>query len=136
MNPQTIPTIPLFSSVKRRERNTLARLADVVDVAADTTLTRQGDHAGELFVILDGVALASRDGEPVALLGPGDFFGEIGLLDGPWRTATVSAETPMELVVVGSREFWTMLDTFPAIREQIESAAAARSEGGAHRLAA
>lgn len=135
MNPQVIPTIPLFASAGRRDRQTIAQLADTVDVPARKTLTREGDLAGEFFVILDGIAVASRDGEPVAILGPGDYFGELGLLDGPRRTATVAAETPMELVVVGSREFRSLLDAFPAIRAEIEAAAAERREG-ADRLAA
>jgi CRP-like cAMP-binding protein len=135
MNPQVISTIPLFSSVRRRDRQTIALLADTVDVPARKTLTREGDLAGEFFVILDGMAIASRDGEPVAILGPGDFFGEIGLLEGPRRTATVTAETPMELVVVGSREFRSMLEAFPAIRAEIEAAAAERADATA-RLAA
>jgi CRP/FNR family cyclic AMP-dependent transcriptional regulator len=135
MNPQAIPTVPLFSSTGRRDRQTIARLADTVDVPARKTLTREGDLASEFFVILDGMAVASRDGEPVAILGPGDFFGEIGLLDGPRRTATVAAETPMELVVVGSREFRSLLEAFPAIRAEIKAAAAERREGS-DRLAA
>lgn len=136
MNPQLIPTVPLFSSVRRRDRQTIARLADTVDVPAGKTLTREGELADAFFVILDGMAVASRAGEPVAILGPGDYFGEIGLLDGRLRrTATVTAETPMGLVVVARREFASIVDEFPAIREELEEAAAVRFEGST-RLAA
>ncbi len=135
MNPQLIPTVPLFSSIRRRDRRTIARLADTVDVPARKTLTREGELADEFFVVLAGMAVASRGGEPVAILGPGDFFGEIGLLDGVRRTATVTAETPMELVVVARREFASIVAEFPAIREELEAAAAVRLEGSM-RLAA
>jgi CRP-like cAMP-binding protein len=135
MNPQLVPTVPLFSSIRRRERHTIARLADTVDVPAQKTLTREGQLPDAFFVILDGMAVASRDGEPVAILRPGDFFGEIGLLDGVRRTATVTAETPMRLVVVARREFSSIVDAFPAIRRELEAVAAERLEGST-RLAA
>ena len=77
-------------------------------------------------MILDGEASASRGGVPVATLGPGDFFGELGLLDGPRRTATVTATTPMRLLVVGAREFRSMLGAFPTVRDRVERAAAVR----------
>lgn len=135
MNDQLVPTIPLFSSVRRRDRRTIARLADTIDVPAWKTLAREGDLAAEFFVVLDGVAVASRDGRPVATLGPGDFFGEIGLLAGPRRTATVTAATPMQLVVVGSREFASMLDAFPGVGGRIRGAAERRA-GRSSRVAA
>lgn len=71
----------------------------------------------------------------MAILGPGDFFGEIGLLDGLRRTATVTAETPRELVVIGSREFSSIVGAYPDVREELEAAAAERLEGSA-RIAA
>jgi CRP/FNR family cyclic AMP-dependent transcriptional regulator len=135
MNPQLVPTIPLFSSIRRRDRQTIARLADTVDVPARKTLMREDGRADEFFVIVSGMAIASRGSAPLAILGPGDFFGEIGLLDGLRRTATVTAETPMELVVVGRREFASIVHSFPAIREELKAAAAERLERSARRAA-
>lgn len=135
MNHHDIPSIPLFADTRRRDRRELARLADTVDVEAHRTLTRQGDVAREFFVILDGIAIASCDGCPVATLRPGEFFGEIGLLDRVRRTASVTAATPLEVVVIGAREFATLLARFPTVRERVEWIAARRA-GRSARLAA
>jgi CRP-like cAMP-binding protein len=62
----------------------------------------------------------------LASLGAGDFFGEIGLLDGPERSATVTADSPMRLLVTGSRQFAAMMHSFPVIAERVRAAAAAR----------
>ena len=92
MNHTFTRTIPLFAGVKRRRRQAAA-LMDEITVPAGTTLTREGAHADEFFVVVDGEAdvvtrrlspLQSNDAPTrVGTLGPGDFFGEIGLLDGP-----------------------------------------------------
>jgi CRP/FNR family cyclic AMP-dependent transcriptional regulator len=126
MNHHAIPTVPLFADTRRRDHKELARLADTIDVEAHRMLARQGDVAREFFVILDGVAIASRDGCSIATLGPGDYFGEIGLLDGVRRTASVTAATPLELLVIGPREFFSLLDGFPTVRERIEWSAGVR----------
>lgn len=135
MNHHAIPTIPLFAGTRRRDRKELARLADTLEVEAHRTLTREGDIAREFFVIVDGVAIASSNGQRVATLGPGDFFGEIGLLDGDRRTASVTAATPLELLVIGAREFASLLARFPTVRERVEWIAAVRA-GRSARMAA
>ena len=135
MNHHAIPTIPLFAGTRRRDQKELARLADTLEVEAHRTLTREGDIAREFFVIVDGVAIASSNGQRVATLGPGDFFGEIGLLDGDRRTASVTAATPLELLVIGAREFASLLARFPTVRERVEWIAAVRA-GRSARMAA
>jgi CRP-like cAMP-binding protein len=128
MHPNAIASIPLFSPVPRRKRDLLARLADAVDVPAGQSLTTQGGHAGEFFVVVAGTADVLRDDSLVGTVGPGDFFGEVGLLGRGWtRTATVVATSPMRLLVLARNEFRELLATFPAIAGPILHTAARRA---------
>ncbi len=78
----------------------------------------EGSTGSEFFVIIDGDATVSRRGRKVATLGPGDAFGELALLDKAPRNATVTAQTPMEVVVLGQREFGGLIDEVPGLRAQ------------------
>ena len=128
MHPNAISSIPLFSSVARRKRDVLARLVDDVDVPAGRSLTTQGGYAREFFVVVSGTADVLRDDALVGTVGPGDFFGEVGLLGRGWtRTATVLATSPMRLLVLAPNEFRELLATFPAIAGPIVHAAAQRA---------
>jgi CRP-like cAMP-binding protein len=127
MNPTTVASIPLFGPVSRQKANEIASLADEVEVPAGTTLIREGEFAREFFVIVEGTAEVIRDGEVIAVLGPGEFFGEVGLLETIWRTATVVATSPMKLLVVAQLEFRSLLYSLPEAAERIEQAAAARA---------
>jgi CRP-like cAMP-binding protein len=126
MHSATVKSVPLFALVPRRERGNVTSWADEVDVPAGTTLARQGEFANEFFVILDGSAKVIRDGVHVATLGAGEFFGELGLLEGPARSASVVALTDMRLLVVAAREFRTMLHVAPGIAAEVRQAAAER----------
>jgi CRP/FNR family cyclic AMP-dependent transcriptional regulator len=106
----------------RRDRAALDRLTDVVDVPAGQRLIAQGDRPLEFFVIEEGAAEVSRDDQPLAELGPGDFFGEIALLQGGTRTASVIAATEMRLRVVHRREFARLLDAVPALKQRVHAA--------------
>jgi CRP-like cAMP-binding protein len=119
MHPSDVQLTPLFESVPRRRRAEVARLTDRLTVPAGKTLIRQGDLAHEFFVILDGTASVICDGRPVRSLGPGEFFGEIGLVGKPYRTASVVAESDLDVLVLGRREFRTMLSRFPALASQV-----------------
>jgi CRP/FNR family transcriptional regulator, cyclic AMP receptor protein len=128
MNPTAVSSIPLFCSVHRRLRGDVARLADEVHVPAGYGLTEQGGYAHEFFVVVEGTADVLRDGRLVGTLGPGDFFGEVGLLGRGWtRTATVVATSPMRLLVLARQEFRELLSRFPAIAAPIVDAAARRA---------
>ena len=76
---------------------------------------------------LAGAAAVIRDDQRVATLGPGDFFGEVGLLSTTWRVATVEALSPMRLLVIGPREFQTMMLTLPSVAEHVAQTAAERN---------
>ncbi len=109
--------VPLFARMKRRELERLGQLADEIEVGLDERLTEQGRVGHEFFFVLDGHLSVIEDGRPVAQLHPGDFFGEIALLDGRPRTATVRADGITRLLVVGHREFHSLMDEFPGVRD-------------------
>jgi CRP-like cAMP-binding protein len=118
--------VPLFDGLTKKELERVARWADVVDVPAGYHLLNQGSLPHEFFVILEGTADVERLGERIAGLGPGDFFGEIALVEDDRRTATVVCATPMKLAVMTTREFDAIRHDFPAIGERIDTAVRAR----------
>jgi CRP-like cAMP-binding protein len=126
MNAGELHGIPLFEGLSKKELERVARMADVVDVPAGYHLLYQGELPHEFFVILSGTADVERSGERIAGLGPGDFFGEIALVEDDRRTATVVAATPMTLAVMTTREFDSARHDFPAIGERIDAAIQAR----------
>ncbi len=110
--------LPLFAGLSSPELGRIARLVGEVEVQAGARLAEAGEAGRELFVILDGHArVVTRKGRSMRL-GPGDFFGEMSLIDGEPRSATVEAVTPMRLVTLGYREFWQLLDEeLPIVRK-------------------
>jgi CRP-like cAMP-binding protein len=92
--------IQLFAGLSRKQRRLLAMRADEVDVQPGKVLCRKGKTADEFFVIENGTARVVRDGQYLDELGPGDFFGEMGLLGDSPRNADVIAETPLTLMVL------------------------------------
>lgn len=131
MNPSLVTAIPLFSGISRRHRATLAASADVVDVPAGWVLTKEGDAARELFVVVDGSAEVYVDGERASIAGRGSIVGELGLMARARRSATVVARSDMRLLVVGARELGGLMHRFPSIRERVSVAAAAHTAGTA-----
>jgi CRP/FNR family transcriptional regulator, cyclic AMP receptor protein len=111
--------VPLFSACSKRDLQLVARRAEDVRVAAGKVLVNEGETGHEFFVIIDGSARVTRRGKRVATLGPGSAFGELALLDKAPRNATVIAETPMELVVLGQREFAGIIDEVPGFSRKL-----------------
>ena len=109
----------LFSGLSKRELKTVARLLTPVKVAQGTVLTREGDLGREAMYIASGTASVERDGDKVATLGPGEFFGELALLTGAPRMAMVTAETDMLIGALSRQEFASLLDTSPRIAQKI-----------------
>jgi CRP-like cAMP-binding protein len=118
--------IPLFSSFDHRRLERLGMLADEVDVPAGKVLMRQGETGTDMMVVASGSVSVERDGNRLNTLGPGDFFGEIALVDGGARTATVTAEEPTRLLVITHRDFHSMMDEFPEVADQVMNALANR----------
>jgi CRP/FNR family transcriptional regulator, cyclic AMP receptor protein len=111
--------IDLFHRCTRRQLHELSKLTTELDVDRGTVLCREGEIGRECFVVGRGEATVTIAGEHVATLGPGEFFGELALLDGERRVATVTAATDMGLVVLSRRDFETLLDTVPIVSRQI-----------------
>ena len=121
-----LASVPLFSACSKRDLQLVARRAEDVKVDAGRVLVSEGATGSEFFVILDGQAKVTRRGRKVATLGPGDFFGDLALLDRAPRNATVTAETPMELVVLGQREFAGIIDEVPGFAHKLLAGLARR----------
>ena len=111
--------IAMFSACSKRDLQLVARRAEDVRVPAGKVLVNEGETGHEFFVIIDGSARVTRHGKRVATLGPGTAFGELALLDKAPRNATVIAETPMELVVLGQREFAGIIDEVPGFARKL-----------------
>lgn len=118
--------VPLFSACSRNDLRSIAKRAKDVQVAAGTTLVTEGDDGDEFFVIVEGTASVRRQGRKVTSLGPGSGFGELALLATALRNATIVADTDMELVVVGRRDFAVMLDEIPGFARKMLRGTAAR----------
>jgi len=123
---ELIRAVPLFQGCGSRELDAIGRLADEVDVPAGQVLMKQGAFGHEFFVVIAGSLRVERDGKLLRTLGPGDFAGEIALVDGGPRTATVTADTPSRLLVVGHREFHSLLQEHPDIQLVVLQALAQR----------
>jgi CRP/FNR family cyclic AMP-dependent transcriptional regulator len=111
--------VPLFASLSKRELQKLARASDEMSLDKDRVLVEQDTTGHEAFVILEGEAVVKRGGRKVATLGPGDHFGELALLDGGPRTASVIAVTPLQVLVLGQREFAGLLDEVPGLAHKV-----------------
>ncbi len=119
--------VPFFEGLNRRELAAVALQADEIDARAGKVLAREGEFGHEFFVIVSGTADVSRGGEVVRTLGPGDFFGEIALLDeDARRTATVTASSPMELIVLTRASFRALDREHPQLHARIAAAIEAR----------
>lgn len=131
MDESRLQHLPLFSDLNKRERKRLAPLIDEVEVETGRALAAEGELAYELFVIEEGTAAISRNGASIGTLGPGDFFGEIALLDKDRRrTATVRATSPMRLAVLQGHDVRVIDREMPAVARKIRAAIEARRAPG------
>lgn len=119
-------SVPLFASCSRRELARIAALTDEIDLPAGRTFIREGTSAHEFFIIIDGEVTVEQHGQLLRTMGPGDFLGEIALIDGKPRTATASAARPSRLLVVGHREFRSLMDSNSTIQLSVLQALAQR----------
>ena len=125
MDASRLKSIPLFEDVPDDELAQIAGFAQEVNVEAGRELVREGDFSYEFMLIEEGEAEVTRHGEHVNDLGPGDFFGEMGLLEKTLRNATVSAKTPMKLVTLTGWDLKRMErhipDAIERVRETLEA---------------
>jgi len=123
---EMLKRVPLFARLNEAGLREVGQLADEIDVPAGRNLTKQGAFAHEFFLILEGKVSIERDGTVVNHLGPGEFLGEIALVDGGTRSATAVTEEPSRLLVLGNREFNSLIDDFPEVRVAVLQALAQR----------
>jgi len=114
--------VPVFATSGKRSLNSIARMADVVEVKPGTILVSQGHKGLEFVLVVEGQAKVVRDGKIVNYLACGDFFGEIALLDGRASTASVIAETDMRLLAVHCKYFHGLLRESPQLHREIHFA--------------
>jgi CRP-like cAMP-binding protein len=126
MDPRDVQSIPLFAGLSKDDQKVVAQYADEVDVDAGTVLAQEGRLAYEFFSIKEGTADVTLGGEHTATLGPGDFFGEIGLLAGDRRVASVVATSPMSLVVLTGSQLRAIDSRMPGVADRIRTAMAQR----------
>ena len=126
MDPKRLREISLFAGLGKRELEQVGQWTTELELPEGQVLGRQGSIAYEFFVIEDGTAEVTIDGEHVADLGPGDFFGEIGLLERERRTATVTATRPIRVIVMLGSEFRAMEREMPRVAAQVRQAIADR----------
>jgi CRP-like cAMP-binding protein len=110
---------PLFHGLAKSELAQLAKETEDLEIGAGRVLCKEGDTAREFFVILEGEVDVTKDGRRLAPLGPGDFFGEIALIEQSTRTATVTAATPVRFFVLTSRAFSALLDNNPGVERKV-----------------
>ena len=123
---ELLRAVPLFSRCSARELQSIASIADEVEVKEGKELTREGERGREFFVILEGQADVRRKSRKVNTLGPGEFLGEIALLTHVPRTATVAATTPMRALVITGPDFRSLLRRTPTIQIKVLEALAQR----------
>ena len=111
--------VSLFSTCSAAQRRTIARHAQIAELPIAIELIREGELGDALFVILEGEAVVRHDGVEVNRVGPGAYFGEMAILDGGPRSATVVAATDMKVAVIGIRMFRTLLREFSDLAEQL-----------------
>ena len=112
---ELLKSVPLFAGCSKNELRQLAKTADEIDLRQGTVLTREGRPGREFFVLIDGTAEVTRKGKKIADLGPGDWLGEIALITDSPRTATVTATSAVDVLVITDRRFRTVVETMPSI---------------------
>jgi CRP/FNR family transcriptional regulator, cyclic AMP receptor protein len=111
--------VPLFSAVSKKDLATVAKHSEHLTIRAGTEMTTEGRVGYEFYVIIDGKASVTRAGKEIAVLGPGDSFGELSLLDRAPRNATVTAVTDIDALILGQREFSALLDIIPTLAHKL-----------------
>ena len=118
--------VPLFSECDEPTLAEIGKIAEEIQTRERTVLTHEGRQEGHFFIVLSGSVRINREGRTVNMLGPGDFLGEIALLDGGPRTATATTEEPTTLLAIRNAAFHELLDRSPSVRTAVLAAAGAR----------
>jgi CRP-like cAMP-binding protein len=123
---ELLKRVPLFSKLDKKGLQDVAHIADELDLPAGKEMATEGDRGREFFVLLKGEAEVTRGGERVNTMKEGDFFGEIALVTKMPRTATVTATSDVDVLVITEREFDSLLKKSPEIGRSVAEALAER----------
>jgi CRP-like cAMP-binding protein len=123
---ELIKRVPLFSGCSKRELDEIAGIADELSIDEGRELTHEGATGHEFLVLIDGSADVRRKGRKINTLGAGDFLGEIALITGAPRTATVTTTSPSRMLVVTARDFRSLLRHMPSLQIKVLEALASR----------
>jgi CRP/FNR family transcriptional regulator, cyclic AMP receptor protein len=123
---ELIKRVPLFERLSKRELQEIAQLADELDLPAGRNLTQEGAAGREFVVLADGTADVRKNGKTINRLGAGDFLGELALVTGRPRTATVTTTSNARLLVITSGAFRRLMRDMPSIQAKVLDAVASR----------
>ena len=126
MNEKRLADLPLLEGLGEDALRTVAKVAQEVSVSEGAELVREGDYSYELSIIDEGQAEVVHDGQVVATLGPGDVFGESGVLSKGMRNADVRAATPMRLITLTGWDLRRLRGRIPVLEERVSQLAAER----------
>jgi CRP-like cAMP-binding protein len=130
-----LKSVPWFHACTPEQLAEVARLAEALSVHAGEVLTKEGRIGRELFIILQGTATVTRNGRVINILNDGDYFGELAAIDPAPRSATVTATTDLEVLIIGPREFEAMTE-IPGFRNALLTGMSQRLRAADDALAA
>src|SRR5580700_7650746 len=133
--PERLQGVPWFAACTEEQLSEMARIAERLRIQAGEVILREGRLGRELFVILEGTATVTREGHVVNILHAGGYFGELSAIEAVPRSATVQATTDLDVLIVGPREFESMME-IPGFRNALLAGMSRRIREGDDRLAA
>ena len=128
---ELLKRVPLFSHCTKKQVGAIASVADLIHVPADTELIREGADGREFLVIVEGAVDVKRNGRKINSLGPGDFVGEMALIAGSPRNATVTTTRDTDVLAITDRQFWALLEQVPEMQSSVIKALGERLESDA-----
>jgi CRP/FNR family transcriptional regulator, cyclic AMP receptor protein len=123
---ELLKQVPLFSRLNKKSLQDVAHITDELDLPAGKEMATEGDRGREFFVLLEGEADVTKGGKLINTMKKGDFFGEIALVTKMPRTASVTAKTDVEVLVITERDFGALLKRSPEVGRQVAEALAER----------
>jgi CRP-like cAMP-binding protein len=132
VEPSVLEKIPLFAELSQPDRDRVAAVTDDLRADAGTTICRDGDFAYHFYALVDGSVEVTDGADTLARLGPGDFFGEIGLLITGRRTASVVAREPTHFVAIFDQPFRRLEAEIPQFSKKVRTAMAERGWTSGH----
>lgn len=123
---ELLKQVPLFSKLDKKSLQDIAHIADELDLPAGKEMATEGDRGREFFVLLKGEAEVTKNGSRINTMREGDFFGEIALVSKMPRTATVTATTDVDVLVITERAFDSLMKKSPDIGRSVAEALAER----------